>query len=95
VCRQLAEVVARLDAGWWIDRTCDKRGKAIITHLPEKRDDAIGPSRVVHTGESAFPREGPHREPGCTLGRNAARLDFLGAVRIRHIRQMHFPAMCH
>ena len=93
-CRQFAAVVARLVVGRRIERACGRYGKAIIARLPEQRDEVIGPSRVLHAGESAWHLELPHREAGRTLGGNFARLDVLRAVRTRHGRQMHFPAMC-
>jgi hypothetical protein len=94
-CQRLTAVIVGLVAGWRIEWARIKHGKAVVPHLPEHRDDAIGPSRVVHAGEPAFHREGPHRESGRRLGGNLAPLDVLRAVRMGHIRQTRFLAMCH
>jgi hypothetical protein len=94
-CRRLAAVVAGLAAGWRMEPVRDKHGRAIIARLPVQRDDAIGPSRVVLGGEPASRRDGPYREAGRTLGGNPAWLDGLRAGRIRPVRQMHVPAICH
>jgi hypothetical protein len=94
-CRQFAAVVARLVVGRRIERACGRYGKAIIASLSGYRDCAVGRSCVLRAGEPPFLREGPQRAAGGTRGGHLARFDVLRAVRIRHIRPMHLPAMCH
>jgi hypothetical protein len=94
-CEHLASVVAGLGPTWSVELHYDVLGQATIVVLPEDLDDAIGPTLIIHAGQSAFHLEELCGEAYRKLGEHLAWADVLRAVRVRLTWEMACSATLH